>query len=85
MIDPDEQVPYRVEPDGGRFKVVDWNEGTVLICGDEPSAGQYAALMNEAYRRGFKAGIRKARSSHRTVRPRPTTSFPGTASPTSAS
>ena len=61
MIDPDEQVPYHVEPDGGRFKVVDWNEGTVLNCGDEPSAGQYAALMNEAYRRGFKAGIRKAR------------------------
>jgi hypothetical protein len=61
MIDPDDQEPYRIEPDGGRFKVVDWEGAVVLICGDEPSAGQYAALMNQAYRRGFKAGIRKAR------------------------
>lgn len=61
MIDPDEKEPYRVEPDGGRFKVMDWEDGTVMVCADEPSAGQYAALMNHAYRRGFKAGIRKAR------------------------
>ena len=61
MIDPDEQEPYRVEPDGAKFKVVDWEDSTVLTCGDKPSAGQYAALLNQAYRRGFKAGIRKAR------------------------
>ena len=61
MIDPDEQEPYRIVRDGGRFKVVDWEESTVLTCGDEPSAGQYVALLSQAYRRGFKAGIRKAR------------------------
>ena len=61
MIDPDEQEPYRIEPDGQTFKVVDWEESTVLTCADEPSAGQYVALLNQAYRRGFKAGIRKAR------------------------
>ena len=61
MIDPDEQEPYRVEPEGGKFNVVDWEGGVVLTCGDEPSAGQYAALMNQAYRRGFKAGIHKVR------------------------
>ena len=61
MIDPDEKEPYRIEPEGGRFKVLDWEDGVVLTCGDEPSAAQYAALMNQAYRRGFKAGFRKAR------------------------
>ena len=63
MIDPDEKEPYRVEPHEGRFKVMDWEDGVVMICGDEPSAGHYAALMNQAYRRGFKAGIRKARKA----------------------
>ena len=61
MIDPDEQEPYRVEPDGARFKVVDWENGTVMICGDTHSAEQYAVLMSEAFRRGFKSGFRKAR------------------------
>lgn len=61
MIDPDEQEPYRIEPDGARFKVVDWEGNAALACGDRPSAEQYAVLMNEAFRRGFKAGFRKAR------------------------
>jgi hypothetical protein len=61
MIDPDEQQPYRAEPDGARFKVMDWEDATILTCGDAPSADQYAVLLNQAYRRGFKAGFRKAR------------------------
>ncbi len=61
MIDPDEQEPYRVEPDGGRFKVVDWEDSTLLTCGDAASAAQHVALLREAYRRAFKAGLRKAR------------------------
>ena len=61
MIDPDEKEPYRVEPEGEKFIIVDWEDGMILTFRDEPSAGQYAALMNQAYRRGFKAGIRKAR------------------------
>lgn len=61
MIDPDEQQPYRVEPDGARFNVVDWEDGVALNCGDAQSADHYTALMNEAFRRGFKAGFRKAR------------------------
>ena len=62
MIDPDEQEPYRAEPDGARFNVMDWEDGTVMLCGDKPSAEQYAVLMNQAFRRGYKAGFRKARS-----------------------
>lgn len=61
MIDPDEQEPYRVEPEHAYFKVVDWEDCVVMTCGDAPSAEQYAALMNQAFRRGFKAGFRKAR------------------------
>ena len=61
MIDPDEQEPYRSEPDGAHFKVVDWQGGTVLTCGDARSAEQYAVLMSQAWRSGYKAGIRKAR------------------------
>ena len=67
MIDPDEQEPYRVErveraePDAVSFKVVDWEENVVLHCGDKPSAEQYAVLLNQAFRRGYKAGFRKAR------------------------
>ncbi len=62
MIDPDEQEPYRIEPDGPRFKVVDWEENVALVCGDKTSAEQYAVLMNQAFRRGFKSGFRKARA-----------------------
>ena len=59
MIDPDEKEPYAVAPDGGRFRVLDWEGNVLLVCGDAASAEQYAVLMNQAYRRGFKAGFRK--------------------------
>ena len=61
MIDPDEQEPYRVEPDDVHFKVLDWEGNVALLCGDRGSAEQYAVLMNQAFRRGYKAGFRKAR------------------------
>lgn len=60
-IDPDEQAPYTVETGGDQFKVVDWEGGVLLVCRDPSSAGQYAALMNAAFGRGFKAGLHKAR------------------------
>lgn len=62
MIDPDETKPYTVVLNEGRIEVVDWEGNVVLVCGDAPSAEQYAALMNQAYRRGFKAGLRKGRN-----------------------
>ncbi len=61
MIDPDEREPYTVQPDQARFRVVDWEGNVMLTCGDSASAEQYAALMNQAFRRGFKAGFRKGR------------------------
>ena len=61
MIDPDEREPYTTRPEDGRFSVVDWEGNVILVCGDSPSAEQYAVLMNQAFRRGFKAGFRKGR------------------------
>ena len=61
MIDPDEQDPYRVEQRGAQYQILDWEDAVVMTCNDAPSAGQYAALMNQAFRRGFKSGYRKAR------------------------
>ena len=61
MTDPEEELPFRVQSDGARWRVVD-REGNVLVtCGDAANAGQYAALMNQAYRHGYKAGFRNAR------------------------
>jgi hypothetical protein len=61
MIDPDESPPYTVEPEDGRFRVLDWEGNTILVCGDAASAEQYAVLMSQAFRRGFNAGHRKSR------------------------
>jgi hypothetical protein len=61
MIDPDEREPYAVKSEDGRFSVVNWDGSVILVCGDAPSAEQYTALMNQAFRCGFKAGFRKAR------------------------
>ena len=63
MIDLDEKEPYRIEPDGPRFKITDWEENVALLCSDRPSAEQYAVLMNQAFRRGYKVGYRKARTA----------------------
>jgi hypothetical protein len=63
MNDPDENVIYRVEPANGVFQVVDATGGIILACRDEANAGQYAALLSQAYHRGYKAGCRKARSN----------------------
>ena len=37
----------------------------VLGSGDEASAQQYAVLMNQAYRCGYKAGYRRAKQMNR--------------------
>jgi len=62
MNDPDEQAPYLIEPENGVFKVVDGEGKIVISCADAANAEQYAVLLNQSYRRGFKAGVRKART-----------------------
>ena len=63
MTDPEQNEPYRVEAAQGVFQIVDAAGEVILACGEEANAGQYAALLNQAYRRGYKAGYRKARST----------------------
>ena len=63
MTDPDEDKPYRVEQANGAFQVVDAAGAIVVASDDAANAGQYAALLNQAYLRGYKAGYRKARST----------------------
>ena len=62
MTDPDENEPYRVESVNGVFQIVDEAGEVILACRDEANAGQYAALLSQAYRRGYKAGYRKSRA-----------------------
>lgn len=61
MTDPDEQLPYRVAPEGDRLVVIDWEGNVVVTCENAANADQYAALMNQSYRSGYKAGFHKAR------------------------
>ncbi len=56
-IDP----PYQTQSNEGRARVVDESGRVVLDCGDPASAEQYAALLNQAFQRGFKAGFRIGR------------------------
>ena len=62
MTDPDETEPYQVKAEQGVFQVVDASGQVVLTCEGEANAGQYASLLVQAYRRGYKAGYRKGRS-----------------------
>ena len=65
MSDPEEQLPYHVAPEGDRFKVIDSEGNVVITCENAANADQYAALMNQSYRRGYNAGFRKARRVQR--------------------
>lgn len=50
--------PYRSEERGAAFAVVDERGEVVLACGDEMTAARWAATLNEAFRRGYRAGWR---------------------------
>lgn len=53
-MNPDETEPYTVVAEPPQFKVVDWEGAVILVCSDAASAGQYAALLCKAFRRGFR-------------------------------
>jgi hypothetical protein len=56
-----EDGPYRAEGANEDWRIVDSAGKVALVCGSEANASQYAVLLNQAYRRGYKAGYRKAR------------------------
>ena len=61
MFDPDETVPYTVHVEANQFTVMDWEGNVAMVCGDAQSAEQYAVMMSQAFRRGYKVGFRTAR------------------------
>jgi hypothetical protein len=56
----DETLPYQIKPGASGWEVLDDSGRVVMKCRDERSATDYAVLLNEAYRRGYKAGWRGA-------------------------
>jgi hypothetical protein len=57
----DETARYRSNPRNGVWEVQDESGRVVMACRDERSAIDYAVLLNEAYRRGYKAGYRDSK------------------------
>lgn len=55
------ESPYRVQATENLFQVVDESGRVALGSGDRANAEQYAAMLNQAFRRGFKAGFRAAK------------------------
>jgi len=53
-----EPYVYRVDERDGKFEVLDDLSNVVLVCQDEASATNYAALLGEACQRGYKMGYR---------------------------
>src|ERR1041385_38085 len=62
MPDADETI-YSVRNEQERFTVVDESNRTIVVCHDKANADQYVSLLNEAFRKGFKAGRRAARQA----------------------
>lgn len=62
MADVEDQ-PYAVRTAPDRFEVLDASERVVMVSRDAASATQYAVLLNEAFRRGYKTGYQAARKS----------------------
>jgi hypothetical protein len=56
-----EPEPYRVNAREGRFEVLDRSNRVMMVCHDEGSATNYADLLNQAYRQGYKSGYREAK------------------------
>lgn len=63
MTDETESPPYHVEPDGEGFQVVNESGRQMVACANCDNAEHYAALLNQAYQHGYKAGYRAAKRS----------------------
>ena len=58
--DSDPKPAYQIESRNEKHAVTDRLGQTILVCGDAGSAGHYAALLNQAFDRGYKTGFRDA-------------------------
>jgi len=60
MPDSEEKI-YQVKAENGSFRVLDEADRVIMVCRDEGSANEYAVVLNNAYRKGFKAGYREGK------------------------
>ena len=58
-----ENNAYRVAEESGKFNVNDPSDRSILAFRDAASAAHYAALLNQAYKQGYQAGYRHAKTS----------------------
>lgn len=61
MLEKDETI-YQVVQEEGKFLVLNDAGQVVMTCQDEGSAAHYAVLLDQSYRKGFKAGYRAGRT-----------------------
>ena len=61
MTEP--KMAYQVLQRDQRHVVADENGQEVVVCGDARSAEHYAALLGQAYQRGYKRGYHEARAA----------------------
>ena len=57
----DTSKPYSVNKADGRFEILDETGRVIVACADDATALNYAVLLNEAYKMGYKAGYRDGR------------------------
>ena len=55
--------PYQIVECDGRHEVRSGSGRVIVVCHDPGSARQYALMLNEAWRVGYKAGYRAASSA----------------------
>lgn len=58
VVTDETQLAYTVQERNTRFEVCASSGRTILVCDNDASAAHYAALLNEAYRAGYKSGYR---------------------------
>ena len=59
----DSDQPFQVVTAEGSFDVADRSGRVVLSFRDRNSAHQYVALLNDAFRRGYRSGYRDGKNA----------------------
>ncbi len=63
VVTDEPQLGYTVQENNDRYEVCTATGRAILVFSDAGSASHYAALLNEAYRAGYKQGYRDGRNS----------------------
>ena len=54
---------YHVVEESGKFRVIDPQGQSIMVCHDDQSADHYASMLTKAFRQGYRTGFRDARRS----------------------